>query len=95
MSEPHKLSTLKTCPLMGSHFLRIETSVKGIHLGTQQANIPTLVSCNGEGCEWWDDSLSSCTYVVQTAILHQIDDALTGLRDALGDLIEHIKKEGR
>lgn len=95
MSEPKHISTPKSCPLLGAHFLRIETRVRGLQVASPQMSGPTTVSCLAKGCEWWDESLSCCTYVVHSAIMHQIDDALTNLQGALRDLIDVIKKEGR
>jgi hypothetical protein len=94
MNEITKISTPKTCPLYGAHFMRIETRVKEIQIGTQQATIPNLVSCNGNGCQWWSEAQNDCTVAVFTREAYLIRLSMQELKETLERITNLLYDKG-
>lgn len=94
MSEPHKISTPKTCPLYGATFLRVESKLKGIQIGTQQATIPQLVGCNEKHCQWWDESKNDCTVRILTFAVHNMTTYVADLGQTLERITNLLYDKG-
>lgn len=95
MNDTKHISTPKTCPLLGSHFMSVQTTVKGIHVAGMQGPIPNTVGCLEAACRFWDSVANECSEVLQTQIMAQVNDALDNLLAAIHDLVGAIQKEGR
>mgnify|MGYP001597078011 CR=1 FL=1 len=94
MNQTKVISTPKTCPLYGAHFLRVESRVKGIVLNAQQATMPSLVSCNEKYCQWWSEPKSDCTIIVLTDLLQDVGFNIAVLSETLERIINLLYDKG-
>lgn len=95
MNDTKHISTPKTCPLLGSHFMSVQTTVKGIHVASTQGPIPNTVGCLETACRFWNPIANECFEVLKAQAIIELQLQLQQYIENTNKLLTLFDKRGR